>query len=220
MPPINEFFETIQATSDKPPETVAKIEGVLLHARARQIIEQKRKHIILGIFISLPITIFSELIRFIIYPIASTFRFFICASVALLGFFSADLLVFSELSATIYAYLIAYVLSDIKASMSLFRAVILDILDVLGLGQFTKSYATFVVSTGRAGCELMVLGARKWYQTESLAVHFYTSRHAYSQVPHLASTESEFLKIAGAQIEESAIEERCDAYWKEFQSSR
>ena len=216
---INKFFETMKKTFEKSPETVAKIEGVLLHARARQIIEQKRKHIILAIFVGLPITIFLEIIRFVAYPIVSTFKFFVCASVALLGFFFADLLMLSRAEATIYAYLIAYVLSDIDASLSLIRGVIIDILDVLGFGQFTKSYAKFVVSSGRAGCELMVLGARKWNQPESLAVYFITSRQAFHEIPHLASTESEFTEIGGAQIEESAIEERCDAYWKAFQPS-
>lgn len=219
MSPINEFFETIKNTSEKSSETVAKIEGVLLHARARQIIEQKRKHTILGIFLCLPITIFKEIVRLITFPIVSTIKFFICTSVALFGFFFADLLMLSEVEATIYAYLIAYIYSDIKATLSLIRGLLVDILDVLMLGQLTKSYAKFLVSSGRAGCELMVLRASKWYEPENLVVYFYSYRQAFHKIPLLASTETKFIQIAGAQIEESAIEEMCDAYWKAFQPS-
>jgi len=216
---ISDFFETMTGVSDKSVETTLKIEGVLLHVRARQIIEQTSKDTVLGVCIGVPIAVVFEILRFISYPLTNTFRFLICVSVTVLVFFFSDLLVISEAKTYTYTYLITYVLSDIKSSISLIRVFMFDILDLVSFGKFTKLYAKFVVSAGREGCESMVRRSETWYQPDSLALNFYTSRQPLRPISSFESIESEFIEIAGVENTGDIIDEMCDHYWKDFKDT-
>ena len=115
---ISDFFDTMTGVSEKSDETILKIEAILLHVRARQIVEQTSKDIVLGICMGVPIALIFEFLRFVSYPFTNTFRFLICVSVTMIVYFFSDLLAVSETKTYIYTYLVTYVLSDTKSSLS------------------------------------------------------------------------------------------------------
>ena len=216
---ISDFFDTMTGVSEKSDETILKIEAILLHVRARQIVEQTSKDIVLGICMGVPLALIFEFLRFVSYPFTNTFRFLICVSVTMIVYFFSDLLAVSETKTYIYTYLVTYVLSDTKSSLSLIRVFLFDMLDLVSFGKCTKSYAKFVVSSERTGCETMVRRSETWYQPNSIALSFYTNRLPLRPVHSLELIESEFNEIAGTKNEDYIVDEMFDDYWKDFKDT-
>ena len=65
----------------------------------------------------------------------------------------------------------------------------------------------------------MVRRSETWYQPDSLALNFYTSRQPLRPISSFESIESEFIEIAGVENTGDIIDEMCDHYWKDFKDT-
>lgn len=218
--PLEVFFETIQKTSEKSAETLAKIDGVMVHARARQIINQKNWSILLNIIFSFPLKIFSDILSLIFYPFSNTLKFLIIISAAVSFYFIEDFFQIDNLIRSFFAFSLFLLFYGLKEFLSSIRAIFINFLDVILFGRLTKIYCYFVVNSGRVGCELMVSGSEKWFQPRRLAVDFFLTRLPYIPDPRIQPIEDEFHDIARLESDERKIEERCSVYWQKYSDNK
>jgi len=212
---INNFFKTMIGISKISIESNKQIEGVLLHIHARQNICQNNKDIVVSILLKLTIDLVLEIWRFVSYPITNTFRFLLCLSLPCLLYILSDALFVNQIKTYLYAYLIAYAISDLQHLLSTFRKIVFDILDIICFGQLTKIYSKFVIEAGREGCEHAIKNKPGWHQPESIAYFFYTNRIPFKPSSSLDAKTSEFMKLA-SEDEEKKIQQKCDDYWKQI----
>lgn len=208
MTPINKFFSTINNLQEQKPQVTTKIEGVILHVRARELLTQKRSHNMYSVVASFFVGLGLEIITFITYPYTNSIRFLLCATAATIAFYWS-------FTACMYTYFLAYVACDAKRWIDWFRATLFDLLDVVSFGSLTLWCSKILVSGGQGASELALRTIKKWYLPTPIAYHFYTSRHAMHRIPLLASTEESFLTYTTQNTDEATVMAACNSYWTE-----
>ena len=215
MSALNEFSETVAFARDNPKLT-GKIEAVMLHVRARELLKQRRLHIFYSVSLSWLVGLVLEVVRLVCYPFTNTLKFFLCAVCASGWWVLADALHKEATTASILlTYFIAYGISDFKHVTEFFRHLLFDLADILSLSTLTKIFSTMIQSGGEKGCELLITGPESKYMPKRISSHFYTTRQPYVREKSLADTEDMFLKLPQSASDPEAIIEACSDYWRE-----
>lgn len=215
MSVAKDMADTFSAIKNKDPAITKTIEAVMLHIRAREMITQDRKHIVLSILVGLIARTLIGSFNFLSAPYFRPAVFFLCISTAAAAFFISPFFEFKPWPAAVSTYLIVYLLSDFKGSVTFFRKLLIDLVDLLMFGTLTKSFATLVKDAGENGAELLLSTANKWYQPTPIAYHFYESRHPARRNRRLAQYEAEFLNLAVERPSDEIALEECRRYWRE-----
>ena len=220
MSETSEFFSTLKNVRDDDPIITKKIEAVLLHVRAREMETQKRKHIVFSVLMSLIMTLFMEIVKLIIYPFTDIMKFIFCVFSAVVGFILSEQIMLSTVQATIYAYLFAYVVFEIKGTTNLLRQFIFDTADIISFGSVTKLFSKIIVNGKTDACEIMLAENNKWYSSTPIAYHFYITRHPFHRLPKLADIENRFLDFSTNAADEKIVLTACDEYLQDFDISK
>ena len=215
MSAVKDMLDTFSAVKNKDRGVTKQIEAVMLHARARQMLAQKRRHILFSILIGLVTRIIISVLGFLAAPYFSTCIFFLCLGAAVLAFFLSDFWGINSWMAAVSAYLISYLLSNFKSTIDFFRTTLFDLLDLLLFGTLTKFVSKVIVDGGKNGTDLLLTTENKWYLPTPIAYHFHESRHPVIANRDLRRVEEQFLNLAVERTNDELAIQECDNYWTE-----
>jgi hypothetical protein len=212
---VKEMASSLDAIENRSDELNLHISAVLLHIRASEMVRQKRRYIVLIIFMSWALALALELGRFLSYPVLNTIKFLVaCAfacTVAIYAFYSDGPIITS----TVYGYLIGYFLSSPKRAVEVIRNMSFDFADLVGLGTLTKILSKVLADGGKYATERALKEKSVKFAPKPLAEHFYATRHAFERVQWLKATEDEFIELSSNERDDSTFEGRCRLYWEQ-----
>jgi len=227
MSALSEFFsglKSVKSIEERDPALIRQVDGVFLHLKARDIIEETRVNIVLfSIFLSNIVALLITLAQFFCHPFTNLVKCIQCVIFTFLTFiFLKDSYTFSPqelIYITILAYLFFYAILNIKSTMDAIRGIIFDALDLFSFGTITKLFAKAVIDGQKDFCEFILLDKKKWFTPTPIAYYFHRTRHNSHSSPDLIAIEDNFLDMMGSGKDENILKE-CENYWRDFNKLR
>ncbi len=220
MSAVKDMLDTFSAVKNKNHDVLKQIEAVMLHARARQMLAQRRKHVLFSVLIGVVTRLVFSVLGFLATPYFSTGIFFLCLGAAVVAFLLSDFWGINSWIAAISAYLTTYSLSNFRNTMDGFRTSLFDLLDLLFFGTLTKWLSKIIVDGGKNGTDLLLTTANKWYLPTPIAYHFYNSRHPVIVDGVLQGVEEKFSDLAMEDTSDEFAIQECGDYWTESSKQR
>ena len=213
MPELRDFFDTLEGIKEQDRTYRIEMDATLLHVRARQIVLQKREHLVFCALVNIGFGIVGQILTFIAYPFTNTLRFFLSILAALIAYTLIYPFLSSELLLIACSYFLAYIIVNTKNTQNVIREFCFDIADILTFGFLTKKVSQFIINSGRAGCRLIIDYEDKWYKPKNWALSYYQSRQPYKTIKELAVIEDKIIDLPLNKASVSEIQNVCDSYW-------
>jgi len=214
MPFIEDLTSFLNKVEHRSDDLNTSISAILLHIRATEMAQQKRRFIIFSILMATGAATVIEIGRFLAYPVLHTKRFLIA-----LGFSMASAFIAFYVSESIFAYaalgyIAGYFLSSPKRAIQTIRNFLFDIADVFSLGTCTKLFAKVLAEGGSYAAHRALTDPENDSAIDPLAVHFYISRHPVERIDYLRRLEDTFNDLSSEEPSDYIIEEKCREYWE------
>lgn len=210
---MRELISTIANIANQNPEVTKAIGAVMLHLRSREMLSQKRIHILISVIMSLAIRQVLGLLSLLLYPLTDTLKFFgllvlLTSGYMVLGIYDARTPLAVALLLTL-----SIAIFDLSASTGWVRHMVFDLLDIISLGTLTKLYAYFLIQGGQPACEFASKIGDHWYEPPPLANHFFSSRQAYVQDAELTNLMDQIMSLSKEATPETEALSAVRTYW-------
>ena len=210
---MRELISTIGNIANQNPEVTKAVGAVMLHLRSREMLSQKRIHILISVVMSLVIRQVLGLLSLLLYPLTDTLKFFgllvlLASGYMVLGIYDARTPLAVALLLTL-----SIAIFDLSASTGWVRHMVFDLLDIISLGTLTKLYAYFLIQGGQPACEFASKIGDHWYEPPPLANHFFSSRQAYVQDVELTNLMDQMMSLSKEATPETEALSAVRTYW-------
>lgn len=210
---MREVIASIVNAGKQSPETTKAIEGVMLHIRAREMVTQKRRHIVASVLLSALMGQIIGLMSLILYPLTDTLRFLAAIVFFTIGYVIADRSMDISQLLILVLLMISVSLADLRRSIDWFRKIFFDLIDIVTCATITKLFSYFLIHGRQEACESAIESGGECLTLTPIAYHFFTSRQPFIKNDELTLMMNEMLSFSQEPLPDEEVLRVVGGYW-------